>query len=162
MYLTDIVLNRKGNTVKTIVDIRMINNSDNPSPSYQTEGSSGMDLHAYLEDGPIIIKPGQIIPINTGIHIEIPEGFEGQVRSRSGLSTKHGIAIVNGVGTIDSDYTGNISMPVINLSKESFVIDNGMRIAQLVICPVARANIILTDRITQTDRGTGGFGSTGI
>lgn len=129
-------------------------------PSYQTEGAAGMDLCAFLDE-PITIKSLERRLIPTGLKMEIPHGYEAQVRPRSGMSIKHGITLVNCVGTIDEDYRGELCVPVINLSTEEFTIHNGDRIAQMIIAPVTRANIEVVSELSETNRGEGGFGSTG-
>jgi dUTP pyrophosphatase len=133
-------------------------------PSYQTKGAAGLDLTACLHsDRPeIILAPGSITLIPTGLAVAIPEGFEGQVRARSGLATKHGIGLPNAPGTIDSDYRGELRVAVINLGKEPFTVTHGLRIAQLIIAPVAHAVIDEVPDLDDTARGTGGFGSTGL
>lgn len=130
-------------------------------PSYATEGSSGMDLRAYLES-PVTLAPMERRLIPTGIYVEIPEGFEGQVRARSGLAIRHGIGLVNSIGTIDSDYRGELCIPVINFGQEPFTIQDGDRIAQLVIAKYERVSIECVDTLDETERGEGGFGHTGI
>lgn len=129
-------------------------------PSYQTEGAAGMDLCAFLDE-PITLKSLERRLIPTGLKMEIPHGYEAQVRPRSGMSIKHGITLVNCVGTIDEDYRGELCVPVINLSTEEFTIHNGDRIAQMIIAPVTRANIEVVSELSETNRGEGGFGSTG-
>ena len=129
-------------------------------PHYQTEHAAGMDLHAALAD-PIDICSGDIELIPCGFAMSIPEGYEAQVRPRSGLSTRHGVSLPNAPGTIDSDYRGEVLVPLINLGRESFTVEPGMRIAQMVIAPVCRAQIEEVLDLTDTDRGEGGFGSTG-
>jgi dUTP pyrophosphatase len=131
-------------------------------PSYQTEGAAGMDLCACLDaDQTMTLAPGQIALVPTGLAVAIPRGFEGQVRARSGLSTKHGIGLPNAPGTIDSDYRGELRVAVINFSREPFAVTHGLRIAQLVIAPVAHAKIEVVAELDDTARGGGGFGSTG-
>ena len=134
------------------------------APSYQTPGAAGLDLCACLPEGSpeAVLKPGDIAVIPTGLSMAIPVGFEGQVRARSGLATKHGIGLPNAPGTIDSDYRGELKVALINLGREAFAITHGMRIAQLVISPVARATIEVVHTLDSTDRGSGGFGSTGL
>jgi dUTP pyrophosphatase len=129
-------------------------------PRYETSSASGMDLQADLLSE-ITLRPGERGLIPTGIHIELPEGLEAQVRARSGLAIKHGIGLINGIGTIDSDYRGEIKVPIINWGNEDFTIRNGDRIAQLVICRYERIGWIPVERLGETDRGTGGFGHTG-
>ena len=129
-------------------------------PSYQTEGAAGMDLCAFLDE-PITLKSLERRLIPTGLKMEIPHGYEAQVRPRSGMSIKHGITLVNCVGTIDEDYRGELCVPVINLSTEEFTIHNGDRIAQMIIAPVTRANLEVVSELSETNRGERGFGSTG-
>ena len=129
-------------------------------PEYKTEGSSGMDLSAAIDE-PIELKPLERKLIPTGIKVEIPIGYEIQVRARSGLSIKHGITLINAIGTIDSDYRGEICVPIVNLSNESYTIMPDERIAQMVVCKVEYPKIIVTEQLSDTERGTGGFGSTG-
>lgn len=130
-------------------------------PSYETEGSAGMDIRAYIEE-PIIIEPGKRALIPTGIFIELPSGFEAQIRARSGLAIKYGIGLVNGTGTVDSDYRGEIKLPLINWGEDAFEIKNGDRIAQMIIAHYENAELISVDELSETERGTGGFGHTGI
>lgn len=129
-------------------------------PSYETKGSSGMDLRAYTDD-PVVIMPGKRALIPTGLFMEIPEGCEAQVRARSGLAVKYGIGLTNGIGTIDSDYRGEIKIPLINWGDEPFTVNNGDRIAQLVISRFERAELVDADELSDTVRGEGGFGHTG-
>lgn len=132
------------------------------TPCYQTPGAAGLDLAACLpENEGILLNPGAIRLVPTGIAIAVPEGFEAQIRPRSGLATKHGISMPNTPGTIDSDYRGEVLVPLINLGQDAFSITHGMRIAQMVIAPVARATIVEVAELDDTRRGTGGFGSTG-
>ena len=131
-------------------------------PSYQSEGAAGLDLSACLPGGPITLQPGEIRAIPTGLAMAIPQGYEGQVRPRSGLSTKHGMTCPNSPGTIDSDYRGELLVPMINLGREAFTVTHGLRIAQLVIAPVAHARLIEVQSLDDTARGEGGFGSTGL
>lgn len=130
-------------------------------PSYATGGSAGMDLSACLSEA-VTIMPGKRALIPTGICIELPAGFEAQVRARSGLAVKHGIGLVNGIGTVDSDYRGEIKIPVINWGEEPFVINDGDRIAQLVIAKYEKAEIRESAGLSDTARGEGGFGHTGV
>jgi dUTP pyrophosphatase len=133
---------------------------DLPLPRYATSGSSGMDLVADVSED-VIIKPGDIKLISTGIYISMPEGYEAEVRPRSGLAIKHGISLVNTPGTIDSDYRGLVNIIMINHGKEPFVIKRGDRIAQMVIKEVVKADIEVTDQLDDTVRSHGGFGHTG-
>jgi dUTP pyrophosphatase len=131
-------------------------------PAYETAGAAGMDLRAAVpEDSPLTLKPGTREAVPTGLALEIPEDFEGQVRPRSGLALKHGITCLNSPGTIDSDYRGEVKVILANLGDEDFLITRGMRIAQLVIAPVTRVQIVETAEASTTARGSSGFGSTG-
>ncbi|GAU79101.1 dUTP diphosphatase [Fusibacter sp. 3D3] len=141
--------------------VKIVNKSNNPLPNYQTLGSSGMDLLSNNEIE-IIINPMERTLVPTGLFMEIPVGYEGQVRARSGLSIKNGITLVNCVGTIDSDYRGELRVPIINLGNEPFKISKGDRIAQLIITKYERVLWDQVDSVEETDRGTGGFGSTGV
>lgn len=129
-------------------------------PRYQTQHAAGMDLHAAIE-GPVMVRPGEIRLIPCGFAMAVPVGYEAQVRPRSGLASKHGISMPNAPGTIDADYRGEVKVPLINLSRESFTVTADMRIAQMVIAPVAHAVAVEVDELDETDRGAGGFGSTG-
>lgn len=142
------------------MELKIKNTSHHPLPDYETEGASGMDLRAFLQ-APITLKSLERMLVPTGLFVEIPVGYEGQVRPRSGLSIKHGISLVNCVGTIDSDYRGELKIPVINLSGETYTIQDGERIAQLVIASYERVKTISVTELTDTERGKGGFGSTG-
>lgn len=141
--------------------IKIVNTSTNPLPEYKTLGASGMDLLAN-NPTPITVKPMERTLVPTGLFVEIPLGYEGQVRARSGLSIKNGITLVNCVGTIDSDYRGELKIPIINLGDEPFEIKQGDRIAQLVISKYERITWTSVDSVEETHRGTGGFGSTGV
>ncbi len=143
------------------MQIKIINTSKHPLPNYETVGSAGMDLRANNVD-PILLKPLERKLIPTGLFIELPLGFEAQVRPRSGLALKKGITVLNSPGTVDADYRGEIGVILINLSQEDFVVENGERIAQLVIAKHERADWIEVSQLTTTDRGAGGFGSTGV
>lgn len=132
-----------------------------PLPSYATEGSSGLDLPAGVEQD-VVLAPGERALVPTGFRFEIPEGFEGQVRPRSGLAVKAGISMVNTPGTIDSDYRGEVKVVMINLGQEAFIVRRGERIAQLVIAPVTRVEICESDDLEHSSRGEGGFGHTGV
>ena len=143
------------------VSIKKINKNAK-IPVYQTNGSAGMDLSACIDE-PITIKPGQIVKVPIGIAIQINDKFTGGfVFPRSGISSKFGISLANCVGVIDSDYTGELNCPVINHGKEDFIINSGDRIAQLVFMPVNIAKLTLVDDLIETERGSGGFGSTGL
>ena len=132
---------------------------DLPIPSYATPGSAGLDVRS-AED--LDIEPGERASVGTGIYLEIPPGFEGQARPRSGLALKHGVTLLNSPGTIDSDYRGEIRMIMINLGRKKFSLKRGNRIAQIVFTPCTRAEIIETDELNSTARSSGGFGSTGV
>ena len=131
-------------------------------PRYQTEGSSGFDVQAYLPDRDIRIGPGERSLIPTGLYFEIPFGYELQVRARSGLALRYGIDLANGIGTIDSDYRGELSVILRNGGEEDFVVRDGDRIAQCVLCPVSQAQLVSAEDLTETDRGEGAFGHTGL
>ena len=130
-------------------------------PQYESEGAAGMDLRAFI-NADISIPPLGRVKVPTGLKFEIPEGFEAQVRPRSGLAVKKGLTVLNSPGTIDSDYRGDIEVILINLSSEDVIIKDGDRIAQLVVAPVCRAVISETDKLSFSNRGSGGFGSTGV
>ena len=131
-------------------------------PSYETEGSAGADLRAWLPEGPITLQPGERRLIPTGLFVELPPGIEAQIRARSGLSIKHGITMINGVGTVDSDYRGEWNVPLVNLGQEAYTIQDGDRIAQMILARYEQADFRLTEEINETERGAGGFGSTGV
>ena len=146
--------------MKTSISVKIINNSGNPLPEYATAGSSGMDIRAWLEKE-VSIKPLERILISTGLFIELPLGYEAQIRPRSGLAIKQGITCLNTPGTIDADYRGEIKVILINLSNENQTIQNGDRIAQIVIQQIEKAEWIESAQINTTERGEGGFGHTG-
>lgn len=129
-------------------------------PAYMSESAAGMDLRAAVER-PTSLEPGEFALIPTGIRIALPEGYEGQVRPRSGLAARHGVTLLNAPGTVDADYRGEVQVVVVNHGREPFVIERGDRIAQLVICPVAHAEILVGEELDETPRGAGGFGHTG-
>ncbi|MEW6623227.1 MAG: dUTP diphosphatase [Bacillota bacterium] len=131
-----------------------------PLPKYMTAQSAGMDLYASVKED-ILILPGEIVLIPTGLMLEIPHGYEGQIRPRSGLALKNGITLLNSPGTIDSDFRGEIKVIMINHGKEPFVVKRGERIAQIVFSAVTRAELVYADDLTETERGKGGFGHTG-
>lgn len=141
--------------------VKVVNKSNNALPAYETKNSAGMDLRAYLPDGPVTLQPLQRALIPTGLYLEIPEGYEGQVRPRSGLAFKHGITVLNTPGTIDADYRGELKQILINLSDEPFVINNGDRIAQIVFARCEQAEMVEVEELSETERGAGGFGHTG-
>ena len=139
---------------------RIPGNEDIPLPEYATAGSAGLDLRAAV-DSDIVLLPGERKLVPTGLTLAIPEGYEGQVRPRSGLALKHGISMANTPGTIDSDYRGPVQVIMINLGQEAFTVRRGDRIAQLVICPVAHARLVEVENLPETVRNDGGFGHTG-
>jgi dUTP pyrophosphatase len=141
--------------------VKVLNKSPFPLPEYKTLYSAGMDLKAYIDDA-IVLKPLDRVLVPTGLFLSIPEGYEGQIRGRSGLALKHGITLANGIGTIDSDYRGEIKIILINLGKEPFTINNGDRIAQLVLIKHEWIDFDLVGSLDETDRGEGGFGHTGV
>lgn len=142
-----------------MIEIKLVTKSGN-IPAYETEGSAGMDLKAVLNE-PVVLAPGERRLIPTGLFIELPKGYEAQIRARSGLAIKHGITLINCVGTIDSDYRGEIQVPLVNLGQEDFEIKNGERIVQMVIARYEQVSWKITDELSETERGAGGFGHTG-
>ena len=142
------------------MQLKIVNKSKHPLPEYSTSHSAGLDLRANL-DQEIILKPLGRFLVPTGLYIELPVGYEAQIRPRSGLAVKHGISIVNSPGTIDSDYRGEIGVILINLSNEDFIIKDGERICQMVITKHETANLVEVNELNLTDRGAGGFGHTG-
>jgi dUTP pyrophosphatase len=139
---------------------RLPGNTDLPLPTYQSEGAVGMDVHAAINDE-IAIKPGEVVSIPCGFSIAVPEGYEGQIRPRSGLAAEHGISIPNSPGTIDPDYRGEVKILLVNHGSESFLVKRGMRIAQLLILPVPHIEWIEVSELPATTRAEGGFGHTG-
>lgn len=144
-----------------MIPIKIINKSEHELPSYQTAASAGMDLRANNGDS-IMLKPLERAIIPTGIYIELPVGYEAQIRPRSGLAAKKGISLVNSPGTIDADYRGEIGVILVNLSNEPFTVEKGERIAQMVIAKHEQAEWVLVDELGESERGAGGFGSTGV
>lgn len=144
-----------------MTEIKVVNKGRQPLPQYATGQSAGMDLRANI-DGPVTLRPMERRLIGTGLHIALPAGFEAQIRPRSGLALKHGITVLNSPGTVDADYRGEIMVLLINLSAEDFVINDGERIAQMVIARHETARLTLTDRLDETERGEGGYGHTGV
>lgn len=142
--------------------LKVINRSHHPLPQYETEQSAGLDLKAFLPDGSVVLKPLQRGLVKTGLFIELPVGYEAQVRPRSGLALKKGITVLNSPGTIDADYRGEICVILINLSDQEFVINDGERIAQMVIAKHERAQWEEVEILSETERGAGGFGHTGV
>ena len=143
------------------MNIKIINKSAHELPNYETIASAGMDLRASLSE-PITLNPLDRAIIKTGLFIELPMGYEAQVRPRSGLAAKKGITVLNSPGTVDADYRGEIGVILVNLSNVPFVVENGERIAQLIIAKHERAEWIVVDELSETSRGEGGFGSTGV
>jgi dUTP pyrophosphatase len=142
--------------------VRLPHSDGLPLPAYETEGAAGMDLRASVpEDRPILLLPGKRALVPTGLVVEVPAGFEAQIRPRSGLALKHGITCLNTPGTIDSDYRGEVMVLLVNHGDEDFEISRGMRVAQMIVAPVARAMIEERSLSSETVRGAGGFGSTG-
>ncbi|MEA4950272.1 MAG: dUTP diphosphatase [Petrimonas sp.] len=142
------------------MQVKIVNKSKHPLPGYATALSAGMDLRANIDE-PVTLRPLQRLLIPTGIHIQLPGGYEAQIRPRSGLAVKHGISIVNSPGTIDADYRGEIRVILVNLSDEDFIINDGERICQMVIARHARVEWLQVDNLDETERGAGGFGHTG-
>jgi dUTP pyrophosphatase len=146
-----------GNRVK----VKVINRSDNPLPEYGTAHAAGMDIRAWVQQEQEVIAPGEVKLIHTGLYIELPVGYEAQIRPRSGLALKQGVTVLNTPGTIDADYRGEVGIILINHGKEDFVIRNGERICQMIISKHETAEWEETDSLEETERGTGGFGHTG-
>ena len=142
--------------------VKIVNKSNNNLPAYETVCSAGMDLRAYLPEGPIVIKPMQRVLVPTGLFMEIPEGYEGQVRPRSGLAIKSGITVLNTPGTIDADYRGEVKIILINLSDTDFTINSGDRVAQIVFARCEQMEMVSVETLSETERGAGGFGHTGV
>lgn len=143
------------------IDIPTLVEDNVESPFYATTGASGADVRAYLKEA-LVVSSGESVKVPTGLKFAIPEGYEIQVRPRSGLAFKHGITVLNTPGTIDADYRGELNILLINHGKEPFTIEPGMRIAQLVVAPVVQANFIVHEQLTASERGAGGFGHTGV
>jgi len=141
--------------------VELLNKSKHPTPSYETKQSAGMDLRANLDE-PIVLKPLQRAIVKTGLFMALPTGYEAQVRPRSGLAAKKGITVLNAPGTIDADYRGEVGVILVNLSNEDFEVKDGERIAQLVIAKHEQIEWVRVSELNETDRGTGGFGSTGV
>ena len=144
-----------------MIELAIINRSNNALPAYQTEHSAGVDLRAFVPER-ITLKPFERKLIGTGLYMAIPQGYEAQIRPRSGLALKHGITVINTPGTIDADYRGEIKIALINFSQEDFHIENGDRIAQLILNKYEQVRFKLTDTLDETERGAGGYGHTGI
>jgi dUTP pyrophosphatase len=142
------------------VKVKIINKSNNPSPAYATPGAAGMDVRAFLQE-PVVLKPLQRTLVPTGLYVELPEGYEIQMRPRSGMALKHGITLANTPGTIDADYRGEIGVILINLSDTEFTINPGERICQMVVASYTQIEWEAVEAISDTERGEGGFGHTG-
>ena len=142
------------------IEVKIVNRSGHALPAYETAGAAGMDLRAVLET-PIILEPMQRALVPTGLFIELPVGFEAQIRPRSGLAFKHGITVLNSPGTIDADYRGEVKVLLVNLSAQPFTVNHGERVAQLVVASHAHVQWVAVDALNDTLRGAGGFGSTG-
>ena len=144
------------------ISVKIVNNSHHPLPAYSTIDSAGMDVRAYLPNGPIVLKPMERRLIPTGLHIELPQGYECQIRPRSGLALKHGLTIVNSPGTIDADDRGEIGVILMNLSQDEFIVNDGERICQMVVKEYTRVEWVQTESLSSSERGEGGFGHTGV
>ena len=144
-----------------MIEIKVVNRGRQPLPQYATKQSAGMDLRANIDE-PIVLHPMERRLIPTGLFIALPEGYEAQVRPRSGLALKHGLTVLNAPGTIDADYRGEVGVVLINLSQEDFVINSGERIAQMVIARHEQAQFHLVEELDETERGAGGYGHTGV
>ena len=144
-----------------MIDIKVVNKGHHPLPQYATSQSAGMDLRANL-DNPIVLQPLERRLIPTGIYIALPEGYEAQVRPRSGLALKKGITVLNAPGTIDADYRGEVGVVLINLSQEPFTVNDGERIAQMVFARYEQGNLVTVEVLDETERGAGGYGHTGV
>ena len=144
-----------------MVEIRIVNRGRQPLPQYATAGSAGMDLRADIDE-PIVLRPLERRLIPTGLFIALPEGYEAQVRPRSGLALKHGLTVLNAPGTIDADYRGEVGVILVNLSQEDFTICAGERIAQMVIARCEQAQFCVVETLDETERGAGGYGHTGV
>lgn len=144
-----------------MIQIKIINKGHHPLPQYATKQSAGMDLRANIA-APIVLKPMERILVTTGLYIALPEGYEAQIRPRSGLALKHGITVLNTPGTIDADYRGEIKVLLINFSQHNFVVNDGERIAQMVIAQHEQARFVEVSELDETERGTGGYGHTGV
>ena len=144
------------------INVKLVSKPGAVIPEYKTPGAAGADVCAYLPEESVQIEPGKVSIIPTGLFFEIPEGYEIQVRPRSGLAAKNGVTVLNTPGTVDSDYRGELKVILINLGEKTFTINNGERIAQIIIAPVIQADFEITQSLSQTQRGEGGFGSTGV
>ncbi len=143
------------------IKVKIINKSNNPTPSYSTADSAGMDVRAFVSE-PITLAPLERVLVPTGLYMELPQGYQCEIRPRSGLALKKGITVLNTPGTIDADYRGEVGVILINLSNEPFVINNGERICQMVIMNYTKAEWVEVEELNDTERGAGGFGHTGV
>lgn len=143
------------------MEVKIINESNNALPEYQTSGAAGMDIRAFVPSD-IKIKPGEVKLVPTGLYLEIPKGYEIQVRARSGLALKNSIGVANGIGTIDSDYRGELCVILVNFGQNEFVVKNGDRIAQIVLNKYEPIEFVVDEELSSTERGEGGFGSSGV
>lgn len=143
-----------------MLEVKVVNTGSQQLPQYATKQSAGLDLRADISE-PITLKPMERVCIPTGLHIQLPDGYEAQIRPRSGLAVKHGITVINAPGTIDADYRGDVGVPLINLSTEDFVINPGERIAQMVVAKYEQIEFKLAESLDATERGEGGFGHSG-
>lgn len=143
------------------MEVKIINKSNNALPEYQTSGAAGMDIRAFVPSD-IKIKPGEVKLVPTGLYLEIPKGYEIQVRARSGLALKSSIGVANGIGTIDSDYRGELCVILVNFGQNEFVVKNGDRIAQMVLNKYEPIEFVVDEELSSTERGEGGFGSSGV
>ena len=144
-----------------MITVKVVNKGHQQLPAYATPQSAGMDLRANLDE-PVVLKPLERKLIKTGLYIALPEGYEAQVRTRSGLALKHGITVINTPGTIDADYRGEVGVCLINLSQEDFVVNDGERIAQMVIAKHEQGDFVVVEELDETERGAGGYGHTGV
>lgn len=144
------------------VDVKIINRSHHPLPTYETHEAAGMDVRAYLPDGPVTLKPGERALIGTGLYMQLPSGYECQIRPRSGLALRNGISIVNSPGTVDADYRGEIGIILINLGQDDFTVNDGDRICQMVVKEYSKVKWIPSTRLDRTEREDGRFGHTGV
>ena len=142
------------------IEVKIVNRSGHALPAYETAGAAGMDLRAVLET-PVLLEPMERALIPTGLFIELPIGFEAQIRPRSGLAFKHGVTVLNSPGTIDADYRGEVKVLLVNLSSQAFTVNHGERVAQMVVASHAQVQWVAVDELNDTLRGAGGFGSTG-
>ena len=161
VFLLVLIQQLNGCLRKRQIKVKIINKSTNPTPSYSTEQSAGMDVRAFLSE-PITLNPLERVLVPTGLYMELPQGYQCEIRPRSGLALKKGITVLNTPGTIDADYRGEVGIILINLSNEPFVINNGERICQMVIMNYTKVEWVEVEELNDTERGAGGFGHTGV